>query len=308
MVSDYPEPCEAKVFILAELGPSWPRCRGWDILHIHETVVITGITRLVSPRHRPRKRSGPPRAPATEASPLPARPSGNPVFAWRVRKSRDSTRTATSLPRTGRIVSRWSRWRWPPSERSPWSIPASSPSACSRDRASRGSGVMSAAGRREPGVHRGTIPATTGQQETVQRIRDPHFDAGHAARVKSRCASVFRGFSQRSHYRAPPRDDALATLPQVSSRRSSYHDCRGVDPPIAPLILRGFMLMRIFRRAGMRPQRASRPFSRDRDVSCWRSSWFFYFEIASTSGSAAFRLREIAGDGSTCRSVPPVPV
>src|SRR5260370_12915040 len=40
----------------------------------------------------------------------------------------------------------------------------------------------------------------------------------------------------------------------------------GVDAPIAPLILRGFMLMRIMTASwNAQPERASRPFSRDRD-------------------------------------------
>ena len=39
----------------------------------------------------------------------------------------------------------------------------------------------------------------------------------------------------------------------------------GVDSPIAPLILRGFQLMRIMStRWNQQPERASRPFSRDR--------------------------------------------
>src|ERR1051326_2169427 len=51
----------------------------------------------------------------------------------------------------------------------------------------------------------------------------------------------------------------------------------GVDSPIAPLILRGFQLMRIMSPRWTRePQRASRPFSRDRDgFVIADGSWFF---------------------------------
>ena len=54
----------------------------------------------------------------------------------------------------------------------------------------------------------------------------------------------------------------------------------GVDSPIAPLILRGFQLMRIMTtRWNHEPQRASRPFSRDRDgFVIAEGAWFFVME------------------------------
>src|SRR5262249_18174877 len=54
----------------------------------------------------------------------------------------------------------------------------------------------------------------------------------------------------------------------------------GVDSPIAPLILRGFQLMRIMStRWNHDPERASRPFSRDRDgFVLAEGSWFFVLE------------------------------
>ena len=54
----------------------------------------------------------------------------------------------------------------------------------------------------------------------------------------------------------------------------------GVDAPIAPLILRGFILMRILAsRWNDCPQQASRPFSRDRNgFVLGEGSWFFVLE------------------------------
>jgi 3-oxoacyl-[acyl-carrier-protein] synthase II len=79
----------------------------------------------------------------------------------------------------------------------------------------------------------------------------------------------------------------------------------GVDAPIAPLILRGFMLMRILsQRWNACPQRASRPFSRDRDgFVLGEGSWFFVLEErehALARGATVYG--EIAGYGSTCEA------
>src|SRR5258708_6306907 len=79
----------------------------------------------------------------------------------------------------------------------------------------------------------------------------------------------------------------------------------GVDAPIAPLILRGFMLMRILSsRWNACPQRASRPFSRDRDgFVLGEGSWFFVLEDrehALARGATVYG--EIAGYGSTCEA------
>ena len=54
----------------------------------------------------------------------------------------------------------------------------------------------------------------------------------------------------------------------------------GVDAPIAPLIVRGFMMMRIMTTSWNNdPQRASRPFSRDRDgFVLAEGAWFFVME------------------------------
>ncbi len=79
----------------------------------------------------------------------------------------------------------------------------------------------------------------------------------------------------------------------------------GVDAPIAPLILRGFMAMRILAsKWNDEPERASRPFSRDREgFVIAEGSWFFVMEErerAVARGATIFG--EIAGYGSTCEA------
>jgi 3-oxoacyl-[acyl-carrier-protein] synthase II len=79
----------------------------------------------------------------------------------------------------------------------------------------------------------------------------------------------------------------------------------GVDSPIAPLILRGFQLMRIMStRWNHAPERASRPFSRDRDgFVLAEGSWFFVFEeMERAKARGAHIYGEVAGYGSTCEA------
>jgi 3-oxoacyl-[acyl-carrier-protein] synthase II len=79
----------------------------------------------------------------------------------------------------------------------------------------------------------------------------------------------------------------------------------GVDAPIAPLILRGFMVMRILStKWNGSPESASRPFSRDRDgFVLGEGAWFFVaedFEHAKARGARIYG--EIAGYASTCEA------
>ena len=79
----------------------------------------------------------------------------------------------------------------------------------------------------------------------------------------------------------------------------------GVDSPLAPLILRGFQLMRIMStRWNHAPERASRPFSRDRDgFVIAEGSWFFIVEeMEQARARGAHIYGEIAGYGSTCEA------
>jgi 3-oxoacyl-[acyl-carrier-protein] synthase II len=79
----------------------------------------------------------------------------------------------------------------------------------------------------------------------------------------------------------------------------------GVDAPIAPLILRGFMLMRVLSRNWNEdPPRGSRPFSRDRDgFVLAEGAWFLVLEEMERARSRGARIYgEIAGHGSTCEA------
>jgi 3-oxoacyl-[acyl-carrier-protein] synthase II len=79
----------------------------------------------------------------------------------------------------------------------------------------------------------------------------------------------------------------------------------GVDAPLAPLIIRGFHLMRIMStRWNDQPTRASRPFSRDRDgFVIAEGSWFFVLEeMERARARGAHVYGELAGYGSTCEA------
>ncbi len=90
-------------------------------------------------------------------------------------------------------------------------------------------------------------------------------------------------------------------------QRGSLHTAvaGGVDSPLAPLILRGFQLMRIMStRWNQEPQRASRPFSRDRDgFVIAEGAWFFVMEdMERAKARGAHIYGEIVGYGSTCEA------
>ncbi len=79
----------------------------------------------------------------------------------------------------------------------------------------------------------------------------------------------------------------------------------GVDAPIAPLIMRGFILMRILTASwNHAPERASRPFSRDRDgFVLGEGAWFFVLEELEHARARGARIYgEIAGYASTCEA------
>ncbi|MBV9504249.1 MAG: beta-ketoacyl-[acyl-carrier-protein] synthase family protein [Acidobacteriia bacterium] len=79
----------------------------------------------------------------------------------------------------------------------------------------------------------------------------------------------------------------------------------GVDAPIAPLILRGFQLMRIMStRWNGAPDRASRPFSRDRDgFVLAEGAWFFVMEeMEKAKARGAHIYGELLGYASTCEA------
>lgn len=79
----------------------------------------------------------------------------------------------------------------------------------------------------------------------------------------------------------------------------------GVDAPIAPLILRGFMVMRILTtRWNNEPERGSRPFSRDRSgFVLGEGAWFFILEELDHARARGARIYgEIVGYASTCEA------
>lgn len=79
----------------------------------------------------------------------------------------------------------------------------------------------------------------------------------------------------------------------------------GADAPIAPLIFRGFLLMRIMAsKWNEEPHRASRPFSRDRDgFVLAEGAWFFILEELERARARGAKIyAEIAGYGSTCEA------
>jgi 3-oxoacyl-[acyl-carrier-protein] synthase II len=79
----------------------------------------------------------------------------------------------------------------------------------------------------------------------------------------------------------------------------------GVDAPIAPGIMKGFTLMRIMTSSwNHAPERASRPFSADRDgFVVAEGAWMFFLEeYEHARARGACILAEVAGYGSTCEA------
>lgn len=79
----------------------------------------------------------------------------------------------------------------------------------------------------------------------------------------------------------------------------------GVDAPIAPGIMKGFTLMKIMTSSwNDQPERASRPFSFDRDgFVVAEGSWMFVLEeYEHARARGANILAEVAGYGSTCEA------
>jgi len=79
----------------------------------------------------------------------------------------------------------------------------------------------------------------------------------------------------------------------------------GVDAPIAPGIMKGFTLMKIMTASwNHAPERASRPFSADRDgFVVAEGSWMFFLEeYEHARARGAKILAEVGGYGSTCEA------
>jgi 3-oxoacyl-[acyl-carrier-protein] synthase II len=116
----------------------------------------------------------------------------------------------------------------------------------------------------------------------------------------------FRGLSHVISTGCTSSTDALAyACRHIQAGGLDLMVAGGVDAPIAPLILRGFMAMRILAsRWNDEPERASRPFSRDREgFVIAEGAWFFVLEEREHAlARGAQILGEIAGYGSTCEA------
>ncbi|HUB34599.1 MAG TPA: beta-ketoacyl-[acyl-carrier-protein] synthase family protein, partial [Bryobacteraceae bacterium] len=116
----------------------------------------------------------------------------------------------------------------------------------------------------------------------------------------------FRGLSHIISTGCTSSTDALGySLRHIQTGTLKAVIAGGVDAPIAPLILRGFQLMRIMTtRWNREPQRASRPFSRDRDgFVIAEGAWFFVVEdLEQARARGAHIYGEIVGYGSTCEA------
>ena len=116
----------------------------------------------------------------------------------------------------------------------------------------------------------------------------------------------FRGLSHVVTSGCTSSTDAIGyAAMQLQRKGLDYVIAGGVDAPIAPLILRGFQLMRIMTsRWNHAPECGSRPFSRDRDgFVLAEGAWFFVMEdLDHARARGAHVYGEIAGYGSTCEA------
>jgi 3-oxoacyl-[acyl-carrier-protein] synthase II len=116
----------------------------------------------------------------------------------------------------------------------------------------------------------------------------------------------FRGLSHVVTTGCTSSTDAIAYAAMHLGRPGlDYAVVGGVDAPIAPLIIRGFQLMRIMTsRWNSEPHRGSRPFSRDRDgFVIAEGAWFLVLETLDHARARGARVYgEIAGYGSTCEA------
>src|SRR4051795_4762912 len=116
----------------------------------------------------------------------------------------------------------------------------------------------------------------------------------------------FRGFSHVFTTGCTSSTDALGyAFDQIRHGRIPAMLAGGVDSPIAPGILKGFTLMRIMTASwNHAPERASRPFSADRDgFVVAEGAWMFMlenYEHARARGAKIYA--EITGYGSTCEA------
>ena len=116
----------------------------------------------------------------------------------------------------------------------------------------------------------------------------------------------FRGMSHVITTGCTSSTDALGyALRQIQHGYLPMMLAGGADAPIAPGIMKGFTLMRIMTASwNDAPERASRPFSADRDgFVIAEGAWMFVVEeYEHAKARGAHVLAEIAGYGSTCEA------
>ncbi len=116
----------------------------------------------------------------------------------------------------------------------------------------------------------------------------------------------FRGFSHLISTGCTSSTDALGYAAQnIRCGMAETVIVGGSDAPLAPLILKGFTLMRIMTTSwNHAPERGSRPFSADRDgFVLGEGAWMFVVEeYDHARARGAHIYGEIAGYGSTCEA------
>ncbi len=116
----------------------------------------------------------------------------------------------------------------------------------------------------------------------------------------------FRGLSHVVTTGCTSSTDALGyALREIQAGRLPVMLAGGVDAPLAPGILKGFTLMKILTAAwNQEPERASRPFSADRDgFVLAEGAWMFVLEDYERARARGARVwAEVAGYGSTCEA------
>jgi len=116
----------------------------------------------------------------------------------------------------------------------------------------------------------------------------------------------FRGFSHVFTTGCTSSTDALGyALRQIQFASLPVMLVGGVDVPLAPGIMKGFCLMKIMTPSwNGAPERASRPFSRDRDgFVVAEGAWMFVLEEYEHARSRGVHMyAEVTGYGSTCEA------
>jgi 3-oxoacyl-[acyl-carrier-protein] synthase II len=116
----------------------------------------------------------------------------------------------------------------------------------------------------------------------------------------------FRGFSHVISTGCTSSTDALGyAMQNIQCGAADTVICGGADAPLSFLIVKGFTLLRILTASwNDAPERASRPFSADRDgFVLGEGAWMFVVETYERAAArGAFIYAELSGYGSTCEA------